>query len=237
MAGYTYHLTHRCQERAFLLNNRRERGVYRQWLREAVSRHRVPVYGYCITRNHVHVVAHASDKEAVSHLMHLASGSFAKWYNVRGDRAGSVWEHPYHCTVIQNGQHLLNCLRYVDLNMVRAGVVAHPRDWPACGYDELTGQRKRYRILDIPHLVERIGMSSVEQFHAWYARSVDERLASEHLKREGHWTESLAVGTEAFAQRIRGEYRHRMQFSVNRASDGAWHVREEGVSYGTGEAQ
>ena len=81
-------------------------------------------------------------------MMALASGATAQAYHRRKGGEGSVWEHPYQCTRVENGRHLLNCLRYVDLNMVRAGVVSHPREWRWCGYDELTGTRKWYRIID-----------------------------------------------------------------------------------------
>jgi putative transposase len=95
-------------------------------LRVGIKRYRVPVYGYCITSNHVHLVVHVDDPERVGLLMHLAAGTFAQHLNGRKGVEGSVWEHPYQCTIIQDGQHLIRCLRYVDLNMVRAGVVAHP---------------------------------------------------------------------------------------------------------------
>jgi len=171
LEGYTYHLTHRCHGRQFLLRHRRDRAAYREWLRQGVRRFKVPLYGYCITRNYVHVVAHASTREAVSNLMHLASGSVAKAYNIRTDRTDSVWEHPYHCTVIQDGQHLLNCLRYVDLNMVRASEVAHPSDWPTCGYRELTGRRRRYRFLDVEGLTRHLGFGNMTELQRWYAES------------------------------------------------------------------
>jgi putative transposase len=118
--GYTYHLTQRCHDRRFLLRFVRDRDAYREWLRIAGVRHRVPVYGFCITSNHVHVLAHADSAESVSGFMHLASGSTAKQYNLRKGRSGSMWEHPFHCTVVEDGRHLLNCLVYISLNMVRA---------------------------------------------------------------------------------------------------------------------
>jgi len=80
--------------------------------------------------------------------MHLVAGSFAQQFNRRKGHEGSVWEHPYQCTLIQDGQHLLNCLRYVSLNMVRAGVVEHPDQWSWSDHDELIGSRSRYRILN-----------------------------------------------------------------------------------------
>ncbi|MDA0323615.1 MAG: hypothetical protein O2923_13000 [Verrucomicrobia bacterium] len=57
----------------------------------------------------------------------------------------------------EDGQYLPNCLRYVDMNMVRAGVVEHPEQWQWCGYDELTGQRKRFT----PYRVSEEEQSSI----------------------------------------------------------------------------
>ncbi len=47
---------------------------------------------------------------------------------------------------------------YIGLNMVRAGAVNHPAEWGACGYHELTGRRQRYRIVDVPLLLNCLGM-------------------------------------------------------------------------------
>ena len=76
---------------------------------------------------HVHIIVHADEVERVGLMMPLVAGAFAQQRHRRKGNEGSVWEHPYHCTAIQDGRHLLNCLRYVSLNMVRAGVVDHPR--------------------------------------------------------------------------------------------------------------
>ena len=146
--GYLYHLTHRCADGEFFLRFAKERDAYREWLRVGVNRYDVSVLGYAVTSNHTHVVCEVRDRLAVANMMKLAAGAVAQQRNLRKAHEGSVWEHPYHCTRIQDGRHLLNCLRYVDLNMVRAGQVKHPSEWRWCSYDELTGQRQRYRIID-----------------------------------------------------------------------------------------
>jgi len=91
--GYTFHLTHRCHDRRYLLKFARDRDVYRDWLRVGIKRYRVPVYGYCITSNHIHLVVHVDDAERVGLLMHLAAGAFAQHLNRRKGFEGSVWEH------------------------------------------------------------------------------------------------------------------------------------------------
>ena len=234
LQGYTYHLTQRCHDRQFLLRVAKERDIYREWLRAGVGRHQVPVYGFCITTNHVHVIVHADHVEAVAQLMHLASGATAKQYNLRKNRTGSLWEHPYKCTVIEDGQHLLNCLVYVNLNMVRAGQVAHPREWKWCSHDELLGERQRYRILNIERLQQSLGGIGERDFRRWYSDTIAERLAAPRMQREAHWTEALAVGSRAFVDQVMGMHAQRRQFEVQRiptADTERWAVRERSTPY------
>ena len=235
MEGYTFHLTHRCHDRRFLLKFARDRDVYREWLRVAIKRYGVPVYGYCITSNHVHLVVHVDDAERVGLLMHLAAGAFAQHLNRRKGFEGSVWEHPYQCTIIQDGQHLLRCLRYVDLNMVRAGVVTHPAQWRWCGYDELVGQRERYRLLDFDRLLESLGVSSLVEFRLLQEQGIEEAIQRRELKRQAAWSEALAVGNQQFVERVTGVYEARKKYVYTEASIATdfstWTIREESLPY------
>ncbi len=57
-------------------------------------------------------------------------------------------EDRYHATAIETGEHLLRCIVYVDLNMVRAGVVEHPKDWSHGGYIEMQHPRCKNILID-----------------------------------------------------------------------------------------
>ncbi len=234
LPGYTYHLTHRCHDRQFLLRFAKDRDTYREWLRVGVKRHSVPVYGFCITSSHVHILAHVDSVESVSSLMHLASGATAKRYNLRKGRMGSMWQHPYHCTIVEDGRHLLNCLTYINLNMVRAGVVRGPVEWRWCSHDELLGSRTRYRILNIERLLESLGGISERRFRRWYSDAVEERIARGQMQREPLWTDSLAVGSEAFVEGATQQYKNRWTFDIAQqqvSGTQAWTVRESSASY------
>ena len=89
--------------------------------------------------------------------MQSLEGDFAQFYNRRKGRQNAFWGDRYHATMIESGEHLWGCLLYIDLNMVRAGVVDHPKDWPWTGYQELMGHRnvattQRYINLADDHL-------------------------------------------------------------------------------------
>lgn len=228
LEGYVYHLTHRCHNRAFLLRFARDREVYREWLRVGVRRYEAPVFAYAITGNHVHLVVYVRDRDAVGRLMDLTAGATARQYNRRKQRSGAFWEGKYHATAVESGAHLWRCLRYADLNMVRVGKVAHPRKWRWCGYDELTGQRERYRILDIDGLLQHLGGVASSSFFEIYAADMEKTIIAGEAIREAMWTEGVAVGSRPFVERVVREVGRTEVIYAQLPSLGAesWCVRE-----------
>jgi putative transposase len=69
--------------------------------------------------------------------MQLIAGRTGQEYNQRKKRKGAFREDRYHATAVQTDRHLLSCMIYIDLNMVRAGVVKHPSEWKESGYNEI----------------------------------------------------------------------------------------------------
>jgi len=233
--GYVYHITHRCHDRKFLLRFQRDRNSYRKWLREAVGRNPVSVLGYCLTSNHVHLVLYGETVSAVSSTMQLAAGCTAGQYNGRKGRKGAFWEGRYHCTLVDSGEHLLNCLRYVDMNMVRATVVEHPMDWPWCSFCEIAGIRRRYRIIDRDCLAEKLGLENTSQLRTSYSTFIEKALVAQKSLRDPKWTESLAVGSESFVRKVVECLPQRQRIHMNQANDDGepneWHARETPPSY------
>ncbi|MGD9066430.1 MAG: transposase, partial [Desulfobacterales bacterium] len=82
-----------------------------------------------------------SNHRTIPPAMGLVAGRTAQQYSLRKKRKGAFWQDRYHATAIETGEHLLRCLVYIDLNMVRAGVVDHPSQWPHGGYNEIQAPR------------------------------------------------------------------------------------------------
>ena len=152
------HVTPRCHNRAFLLKFRRDRRAYVERLRVAAARFEIDILDYVVTSNHVHILAWVPRGDELSAAMQYVQGDIAQRYNRRKGRAGAFWSGRYHPTLIQTGAHFSRCLFYIGLNMVRAGVVAHPADWGECGVHELLGNRRRYRVLSIERLLWSLGL-------------------------------------------------------------------------------
>ena len=207
--GMICHLTHRCHNRAFLLRSACYRSEYRECLRLAAKRFKVAQLNFCITSNHTHDIAIELRKGGISRMMQSLEGSFAGSFNRRKNRSGAFWEDRYHCTMIEDGEHLWNCIRYTDLNMVRAGVVLHPSDWAWCGYQELIGERTRYRLLDMDLLLELLRIPDIESFRTEYRARIECAIAEKKLSREKRWTESIAVGSKEYVTKIAAALRYR----------------------------
>ena len=121
------------------------------------------------------------------------------------------------------------------MNMVRAGKVAHPREWRWCGYDELMGKRERYRILDTDALLQHLGSVGAASFRETYAAGLEEHIVARTATREAAWTEGVAVGSRLFVERVvRDVGRTQIRYTQLPSSGAeAWCVREaDEVGYG-----
>jgi putative transposase len=167
LPGHVWHIMHRCHTNGgFLLKFARVRRRWIHWLFEAKRRYGLSVLNYTVTSNHVHLLVKVSGKQELSASMQLVAGCVAQEYNRRKSRKGAYCEDRYHATAVATDDHHIQCLLYIDLNMVRTGVVSHPSDWRESGYSELLSKRQRYRALDIPALMEMLDIDDYEQLVA-----------------------------------------------------------------------
>jgi len=209
--GKVYHLTHRCHDCEFLFRFDRDRDDYRKRLWSSLREASVSLLAYCITSNHVHLLAVAEAATSLSEWMQQLQGEFAQAYNRRKHRSGAFWSDRYHCTMVEPGAHLWNCMVYIELNMVRAGVVSHPRHWAWCSYGEWMGTRQRYRAVDQRHCLGIFGSPSLSDFRAQYEKLIADTMAKDRVQREPQWTESIAVGSQLYIEAIASCISHRQE--------------------------
>jgi REP-associated tyrosine transposase len=151
--GHVWHITHRCHKREFLLKFAKDRHRWRQWLYQARKRYGLKVLNYVVTSNHIHLLVYDSEGEGViQKSMQLIAGRTAQEYNNRKNRKGAFWEDRYHATAIEKGDHLLRSMVYIDLNMVRTGIVSHPGEWIDSGYVEIQSPRRKCILIDYKSL-------------------------------------------------------------------------------------
>jgi len=202
--GHVWHITHRCHKREFLLRFARDRRRWLRWLFEGKKRFGTCILNYAVTSNHIHLlVRDGQEGEVIPQTMQLIAGRTGQEYNQRKKRNGAFWEDRYHATAVEAGSHLVRCMVYIDLNMVRAGIVTHPSEWPFSGYNEIQNPRERYSLIDHESLMKLVGVGTMEALKESYRGWVGESLAVQGRKREPIWTESIAVGSEGFVRQTK----------------------------------
>lgn len=208
--GYIWHITHRCHKGDFLLELEADKLNWLSWIRQAKKVYGLRVLNYVVTSNHIHLLVIESGHEAdIARSIQLAAGQTAQRYNWRNARRGAFWQDRYQATAVDRGCHLANCMVYIDLNMVRAGVIKHPAEWPFGGYHEIQAGSSGNRIIELSDLQEVFGFRSPDEATLSLQNWANEALQSRRLSREECWTKSIAVGSREFVDRIKRELRER----------------------------
>ena len=88
--------------------------------------------------NHYHLLLETLDAN-LSVAMRDLNGNYAQWFNVTHDRVGHLFQGRYKAFVIERETYLLEIVRYIVLNAVRAGLVEHPKDWKWSSYRATAG--------------------------------------------------------------------------------------------------
>jgi putative transposase len=159
------------------------------------------------------------------------AGRTGQEYNQRKSRKGAYWEDNYHATVIEDGEHLLRCIVYIDMNMVRAGVVEHSAQWKHAGYNEIQSPRRKNILIEYQTLMRLTGFEAYEKFQAAHRRWVQAAVDKANLIRESHWTQSIAVGSETFVTAVKKQMHHLAKGRLIRSSTEFCELRDPEASY------
>jgi REP element-mobilizing transposase RayT len=232
LPGFVWHITHRCHKKDFLLKFVRDRRRYLQWLFEAKKRFGLSVLNYIVTSNHIHLLVRDSGgRDVIPNSIQLIAGRTGQEFNQRKKRKGAYWEDRYHATAVETDSHLVQCLLYIDVNMVRAGVVRHPSEWPFTGYNEIQAPRERYALVDYEGLRALLNFRRMEDLAEAYRGWIEETIRADGLLRQGKWSESIAVGSESFVMTTKEKLGIKAKGREVVGEDGSYMLRESAAPY------
>jgi len=187
-----------------------------------------------VTSNHIHLlIFDRGEREVIPKSMQLVAGRTGQEYNQRKKRKGAFWEDRYHATAVETSQHLVQCLVYVDLNMVRAGVVSHPHEWEGSGYREIQEPRQRYSLIDHQCLMDLLNIPSMEMLQRSHKQWVEETLRVGRSARDGKWSKSIAVGSKGFVAMVKKQLGIRAKGRMITEAAGECQLRETQSPYST----
>lgn len=107
---------------------------YLDWLEDHSRRQGCRVHAYVLMTNHVHLLVSADDPGAPSRVMKALGQRYVQYINRTYRRSGGLWEGRFRSCLVQQDDCLFACLRYIEMNPVRAGMVEQPVDYRWSSY-------------------------------------------------------------------------------------------------------
>jgi putative transposase len=155
LAGVPVHVVQRGNNRQAIFFDASDYRAYKGGLKEGAERYGCAVHAYVLMTNHVHLLATPDEAEGVSRMMQYGGRRYVPYINHEYGRTGTLWEGRFKSSAIDTEGYLLTCMRYIELNPVRARIVEGPGDYPWSSYganalgdsDELLTPHGRYTAL------------------------------------------------------------------------------------------
>jgi putative transposase len=127
--GLPHHVTQRGNQRRQTFFGDSDARLYLELLGRWCERAGTAVWAWCLMPNHVHLILVPSSEDGLAVALRQTHGRYASLINARKGGTGHLWQGRYGSFVMDE-RHLIACARYVELNPVRAGLVADPAEWP-----------------------------------------------------------------------------------------------------------
>jgi REP-associated tyrosine transposase len=133
-----HHVTARGNAGAEIYRTRRDATVFLAIVGTTVGSTGWSVLAYCLMRTHYHLLVQTPEAN-LSDGMHFLNTKYAAGFNAAHGHSGHVFQKRFHSEPVTRDEHLLEALRYVVLNPVRAGIVVAPEDWQWSSYRATAG--------------------------------------------------------------------------------------------------
>jgi len=126
--GHPHHVTQRGNRRAQTFFEENDYALYKDLLSEAAQKANAEIWCYCLMPNHVHIIIVPSDEDGLRRTFADAHRRYTGYINARLRVTGHLWQGRFG-SVVMDEEHLVNAVRYVSLNPVRAGLTERAQDW------------------------------------------------------------------------------------------------------------
>jgi putative transposase len=203
--GAVYHVTSRGDRRESIFADDEDRVALLAVVEQGLERFDAQMLAYCLMGNHYHFVVHTGSAN-LSLLMRHINGVYSQRYNRRHGLVGHLLQGRFKAILVDRDAYLLEVCRYVELNPVRAALVAAPADWPWSSYRSHVGLAEGLAWLDTVglhgYLLGHDAQTPADsrragrQYAQWVAAGREVRLWDDALNRQ------VFLGDDDFVERM-----------------------------------
>jgi len=205
LPGHAHHVILRGNNRQAIFLSDLDRQQLLATLGEVAAQYRVAIHAYVLMDNHLHLLLTPPAAEALSRMMQSLGRRYVGWFNARHERSGTLWEGRFRAGLIEGERHLLACMRYIELNPVRAGLCMEPAQWPWSSAAHHLGL-VRSSLITEHELYWSLGNTPFEREHAYREFTAQGVPASEQMLFTDGALRGRPVATEAFLKPLAIEH-------------------------------
>jgi REP-associated tyrosine transposase len=134
LPGCTQHVIQRGNNRETCFYDEAANKADLSFLKGTAAKYSVVIHAFVLMSNHVHLLVTPSDEKGVGRMMQAQGRKYVQYFNFTYGRTGTLWEGRYKSTLVDSDSYLLTVYRYIELNPVRANMVAHASEYPWPSY-------------------------------------------------------------------------------------------------------
>lgn len=201
LANVPLHIIQRGNNRQACFFTEEDYRSYLEWLTEYASKAGCQVHAYVLMTNHVHLLLSVDRAESAGELMKALGQRYVQYVNRTYQRSGTLWEGRFRSCLIQEEDYLLACQRYIELNPMRASMVAHPAEHRWSSY-RANAQGEADALVKPHSLYMALGLDNAGRQRAYRELFRDELESGlvDDIRRETNG--NFALGNERFAAQI-----------------------------------
>ncbi len=128
------HIIQRGNNRELIFVDKQDYIFYLKCLQETSKRNELNIHAFVLMTNHVHLLVSPQHESSISKVMQSIGRRYVQYFNYAYERTGTLWEGRYKATLIDSEAYLLACMRYIELNPVRANISPHPKAYRWSSY-------------------------------------------------------------------------------------------------------
>lgn len=177
LPGFPQHVIQRGNNRAPCFLQDADYRRYLEYLAITAHQHACQLHAYVLMTNHVHLLVTQTREWGIAAMMQSLGRRYVQYFNKTHERTGTLWEGRYKASLVDSDAYLLTCMRYIELNPVRAGLTDQPGRYPWSSHNaNAAGQGNP---LLSPHpLYNGLGGTATERQQAYrhlFANALDDK--------------------------------------------------------------
>lgn len=202
LPGVPQHVIQRGNNRSLIFYNEKDYLFYLEKMLQASQKYGCQIHSYILMTNHVHLLVTPNEENSISKMQQAVGRCYVQYFNYHYHRSGTLWEGRYKATLINSEEYLFTCMRYIEMNPVRAKMVQNPGDyrWSSYHYNALG----KSDLLITPHKeYNLLGQTNSKRQQAYLALCQSLLSANDLNNIRQQTNKGWILGSELFKQQLK----------------------------------